>query len=266
MQAGGSERYDRPPVQSTRLTVYFEPLDNFDIELVSLLQSRWGERYPSVSQSPPRGRPPGLPETDPFDTGWPMPAIIQISSSLGRRLSYQFDQVSFSWNFDVDAVESKYPGFETLLEEFRNRFDELNTIVEKMADSPLQIQGCSCAYKNEFRDISGTDWLADNLSEWAGGSATNQFEGARHLGFVAHYNSLNQEQDIDRLVWTTMDDGRDRNLLYKIEALAVPTAPSVDPTPWPMASRFMIEAHSALIEIFSKSASPSMKKSWGLRK
>src|SRR4051794_21713554 len=126
VQMGGTRQYERPPVRRTTLTVFIEPVENFDLEMITRLHRRWSERFPAVKQSFPRPRPDELPDATPFGsaTGWfPLPAVIQVSSSLSRTISYQFDQISLSWHFDPEAADTTYPGFEVLSRELHSNFE-----------------------------------------------------------------------------------------------------------------------------------------------
>jgi uncharacterized protein (TIGR04255 family) len=261
-----SAQFDHPPVRRTRLTVFFEPLDNFDIDLIAPLQERWSERYSGRSQTAPRVRPTGLPEVDPFGSGWPMPAIVQTSPSLSRKISYQFDQVTFSWTFDPEAAVSSYPGFEALSAELRKRFAEFVEIVEAKADSALVVQGCQCVYNNAVEEVALVDWVADHLDGWSGRTASTRFDEAEYVGFRVRQSDHDDTLGVDRAVSSQLDYVAGEGVSLEIDVVAVPGTNSLIPAkPQDAAAQLMEAAHELLIETFLGSISPSMKKSWGAR-
>ncbi|SDE64961.1 TIGR04255 family protein [Mycolicibacterium neoaurum] len=269
MSDGGRPSFDDPPVQATLLTVYFEPITQFDLTFILPLQQLWAEAYPALNQTPPRNRPPSMPEVDitSLGTNWPMPGTEQGDIASGRTLSYQADQISLSWGADSDLPDLKYPGFEAIFSELTSRFDEFVEQVESMAE-PVVVHGVRCAYENYLEDIPGVDYIAQYLSGFAGGVASNRrMDQSRYVGFRFNKDPDVSDDGSEINVAVQLDSRRGSVTTLDIEVYATPAhnSPIDGGDPREAASQLMRDAHVALIDTFLESTSHDMQQSWGKR-
>lgn len=265
---GDSPKYDRPPVRRITLTVYIEPLENFDLQMVGQLQQRWSERFPAMSQSFPLSRPDELPRTSPLSAQWPMPAVTQVASSLSRSISYQFDQISLSWIFDSEAADTTYPGYEALSKELDATFKYFAEVVERLGDTPLRVQASRCSYENVFDDIEGVDWLVGYISNWSERSAQQRLDGAEYVGFRFRKNTENDQLNTSRTVSTQLDAGEIFGItMLDIDVLSMPKPDSelVAEDPAVAARKLLEDAHNVLISTFESLASEELRTAWGKR-
>jgi len=266
---GGTRKYERPPVRRTVLTVYFDPVENFDLEMITRLHSRWSERYPASQQSFPETRPDELPTASPFRAafgGFPAPAVLQISRSLSRTISYQYDQISFSWQFDPEAPDNTYPGFEALSKELHSNFEFFADVVEKFADKPLKVQGGQCYYDNELANTEGVDWISGYLSNWTGTVARNRLEGAEYVGFRWRNESDNERLGTHRVTKVQLDSGTDwEETEIDINVLSLPLEGSqIEGKPPTEQARLLLDdAHDLEISTFEKLINDELRASWG---
>ncbi|MDV3125726.1 hypothetical protein M1247_12435 [Mycobacterium sp. 21AC1] len=264
----GSPRYERPPVRSTSLTVFVEPIENFDVSMIGQLQQRWSERFPALAQTAPRRRPTPLPEVDIFGSGWPLPGVEQVSSSLCRTIAYQHDQIALDWTFDAEAPDTSYPGFEVLAGELNSYFDFFADLVERWGDRPLKVQGCRCQYGNLLDDIAGADWIANYLSDWHGVGSTRRFDDAGYLGFRLRREKKNEELGANTTTRVDIDSGRDVGATQlDIDTLSIPLpdSPLSEKDPKEVAQLLLTDAHQRLIEAFEESSNDAMRTTWGVR-
>ncbi|OPX05950.1 TIGR04255 family protein [Mycobacterium sp. AT1] len=265
----GGPRYERPPVRGTTLTVFFEPVENFDLSIINKLVQRWAERFPALQQSPPSPRPSGLPSVNFFSgAGWPLPSVEQVASSLSRSISYQHDQFSLAWSFDPEAPDSSYPGFENLSVELSTYFQHFADVIERLGDTPLKVQGCRCFYVNRFEDIEGVDWLANALSGWEGVAAKERYSRADYIGFRLRKTTENPVLGTRRTALSELDSGADTpTTQLDIDVVSLPLPQSKINTMGPTeAARILLnDAHTVLIETFQTSADNAMRASWGVQ-
>ena len=265
----GSPRYDHPPVRSTTLTVFVEPIENFDLAIILPLQQRWSERFPALAQSYPRRRPPELPSVDALgSSGWPLPAVEQVDRSLSRTISYQHDQISLEWTFDLEAVDSAYPGFAVLSAELSLNFAYFVEVVQRLGDKPLKVQGCRCMYENRFDGVEGEDWIAGYISDWQNLSATKRMGGAEYVGFRLKEASENSALGTLRTVRSELDAGPEVGTTrfdIDVVSVALPESAFGKDSPADAARLLLEDAHELLIDTFAHSASDAMRAKWGVR-
>jgi len=265
----GGYRYERPPVRNTTLTVFYEPVDNFDLSIITRLVHRWSERFPALQQSLPSPRPSALPPVSLFGgAGWPLPAVEQVASSLSRSISYQQGQFALAWSFDPEAPDSSYPGFATLSKELSTYFEHFAEVIEQLGDTPLRVQGCRCQYSNIFEDLDGVDWLANALSGWQGETAKERYSSADYLGFRLKESTDNPLLGTRRTAMSELDSGTESpTTQLDIDVVSVPLADSKINTMSPAeGARILLEdAHTVLIETFQKSADDTMRVTWGVK-
>jgi uncharacterized protein (TIGR04255 family) len=268
MSDGGRPSFDDPPVQATVLTVYFEPITQFDLTFILPLQQRWAKSYPALNQTPPRNRPPSMPDVDitSLGTNWPMPGTEQGDITSGRTLSYQADQISLSWAADSDLPDLKYPGFQTIFAELTLRFDEFLEQVESMAE-PVVVHGVRCAYENYLEDTPGVDYIAQYLSGFAGISANRRMDHSRYVGFRFNKDPEESLDGSEINVAVQLDSRRDSVTTLDIEVFATPArnSPLDGGEPRETAPQLMRDAHVALIDTFLESTSIDMQRAWGKR-
>jgi uncharacterized protein (TIGR04255 family) len=265
-----SVNYDRPPVRATTLTVYVEPIENFDLSMIFPLYQRWSEKFPASSQSFPRQRPEGVPEVDRLSlaSGWPLPAMEQVDNSLSRAVSYQNDQISLRWTFDPEAADTTYPGFDTLSAELNSVFGYFAEIVERLGDKPLKIQGCRCLYVNHLKDIAGVDWLAGYVSDWNNQKVGNRLDDADYVGLRVKQSSENRELGTRVLAMTELDSGEEygsTRLDIDVVSALLPESNLLEIPPAEAARAMLDDAHARVIETFQVSASNQMRTDWGYR-
>lgn len=266
----GSPRYDHPPVQRTTLSVYVEPIENFDLTMILPLQQRWSEKYPALTQTYPSRRPTELPPAEPLGGGWPLPAVEQLDSSLSRVLAYQHDQLSLEWTFDLEAADSAYPGFDVLSAELSSAFSYFVEVVQRFGDKPLKVQGGRCFYENRL-ETAPEDWLAGYVAEWQSApKATARLAEAEYVGFRLREVSENTALGTSRTVRTELDSGRGYGRTgLDIDVISVASSDSavvVDNSPLEAVRLLLEDAHSLLIDTFAKSADDDMREKWGYRR
>ncbi|WP_216917992.1 hypothetical protein [Nocardia noduli] len=260
-----SPAYVRPPVRQAGFTIYFEPL-NFDMPLILRLQSEWDDDYPVIRQARPSSRRHGLPEVDIFAASWPMPAIEQSTPALNTILSYQWDQLSFRWNFDGDG--ESYPGYSKLSTQLLERFRDLASAVNDHTDSQLKLQGAQCSYTNSLTDASSFGWLRGFLGEWRAEPGPEREDmGFEYVGFRCRRVDRNAPVGTDREAWIQLDEGgkKDAELdVWAIVALQQGDTDSDSETldPNETAKRLMDDAHAYAIDTFESSFSEEIKKLW----
>lgn len=265
----GSPSYDRPPVTRTTLSVYVEPIENFDLSMILPLQKRWSEKFPALAQAYPSRRPAELPEASSFGGSWPLPAVEQLDGSLSRTLRYQHDQLSLEWVFDLEAADSAYPGFDVLSAELSTAFTYFVEVVQRFGDKPLTVQGCRCFYENRL-DVTAEDWLVGFLASWRTASdATARFDDAAYVGFRLREHSENSVLGTTRIARSELDAGRAlgaTGLDIDVLSVGLPDSPViVENSPSEAARLLLDDAHSLLIDTFAKSASDEMRAKWGMR-
>jgi hypothetical protein len=252
------------------LTIYVEPIDNFDLAMVAPLHQRWSEKFPALGQAFPRRRPDELPDVDivGFANGWPTPAVEQVDTSLSRTLSYQRDQISLEWKFDSEAADTTYPGFASLSAELSSVFAYFLEVVERLGDKTLRIQGARCAYMNLLDGIEGVDWMAGYISGWQGSALGSQLGDAEYFGLRVKKTSENPDLATSRIAMSELDSGQEvGGTLLRIDVVSVPQSESsLSDLPPAEAARAMLEdAHAALIATFEDSADDGMRAKWGVR-
>lgn len=267
MSNGGRPNFDDPPVQATVLTVFFEPITQFDLTFILPLQARWAESYPALNQTPPRNRPPSMPDVDMMSLGsnWPLPGTEQGDIASGRTLSYQADQISLSWHADPDLSDLKYPGFQSIFAELTRRFDEFLEQVESMAE-PVVVHGVRCAYENYLENVPGVDYIAQYLSDFAAGvSANRRMDSSRYVGFRFNKEPVKSSDGSEINVAVQMDSRKDMITTLDIEVFATPApnSPLDGGEPREAASQLINDAHIALIDTFLESTSIDMQQAWG---
>lgn len=270
VQMGGRRDYDRPPVKTATLTVYVEPVENFDLAFVTRLYTRWSERFPGLQQTFPRPRPDELPSVSPFQSapGWfPLPSVTLFSSSLSRAISFQFDQVSLSWHFDTDAADSSYPGYRTLSKELHTNFEYFAETVEQLSDKPLKVQGCQVEYENQLDTVDSVDWIVGYLSDWKT-AATNRLEGAEYIGFRWRNGfEVNDENGTRRTAHIQLGSGADyESADLDIYALSLPIEGSTTDAeaPTELARRLLDDAHDLENSTFEMFINDEMRAHWGV--
>lgn len=265
----GRREYGRPPVTSATLTVFIEPVENFDLSMVTRLHTRWSERFPGLQQTFPRTRPDELPSVTPFESaaGWfPLPCVIQFSSSLSRAISFQYDQISLTWNFDVDAADSTYPGYEALSKELHTTFEYFAEVVAQMADKPLKVQGCRVEYENKIDSIDGVDWITGYLSNWEA-TARNRLEDAEYVGFRSRNSVENNSLGTRTTVRVQLGSGSDyEDTDLDIDVVSVPLeeSPIAEGKPTDQARRLLDDAHDLEISTFEMYVNDKMRTHWGV--
>ncbi|WP_141772516.1 hypothetical protein [Mycolicibacterium neoaurum] len=196
-----------------------------------------------------------------------MPGTEQGDIASGRTLSYQADQISLSWGADSDLPDLKYPGFEAIFSELTSRFDEFVEQVESMAE-PVVVHGVRCAYENYLEDIPGVDYIAQYLSGFAGGVASNRrMDQSRYVGFRFNKDPDVSDDGSEINVAVQLDSRRGSVTTLDIEVYATPAhnSPIDGGDPREAASQLMRDAHVALIDTFLESTSHDMQQSWGKR-
>lgn len=267
---GDGPRFDRPPVRATTLTVFVEPIENFDLTMIVALHQRWSEKFPAQAQSYPRRRPDELPEVElmGFPSGWPLPAMEQVDNSLSRKISYQHDQISLQWKFDSEAADTAYPGFVALSRALSQVFDYFIEVVERLGDKPLRVQGCRCVYVNRLDGIEGADWLAGYVSDWQGDKGGGRLGSAEYLGLRVKTITENGELGTRRISMTELDAGSEMDpTRLDIDAVSIPLPDSnlTNMPPAEAASAMLGDAHATLIATFQESANDDMRAKWGFR-
>jgi hypothetical protein len=197
-----------------------------------------------------------------------MPAVVQVASSLSRTISYQFDQISLSWNFDSEAADMTYPGFDVLSKELDSTFGYFAEVVEKMADTPLKVQGCACNYENVLDNVNGADWIVGYLSNWEEKSARNRLTGQGYVGFRYSGTSDNEDLNTHRVVSAQLDSGRDVGMTtLGIAVTSTPQTTSLllEAPPRQAAKQLLDDAHDILISTFETLANDVMRTAWGKR-
>ncbi|QKT08626.1 TIGR04255 family protein [Gordonia sp. X0973] len=268
MTAGEFVQYARPPVRSTVLRVYFEPIQSFDIGLALSLNSEWGGDYPVLRQSTAKPRPsvPNLPDVDPPFAGgnwWAMSSIEQTDESLQKALAYQFDQIALSWTFDADKPEGQYPGFETLSAEFDDRLAQFSAVFDQ-TDSDFEVQGCECVYTNLLEGVRGASWVSGYVTGWNDSSTIRESQpGTAFIGFNTRNETTHDEGDTIAYV-RLRDDLKSQEAELIIRVIATPQMDSQEGIQSAnRASELMRLAHRELIRNFELCASPKMKEEWG---
>lgn len=265
------KRYERPPVEKTTLTVFIDPIENFDVSIIGRLQQRWSERYPALKQTAPKRRPsPPLPEVDLFGSGWPLPGIEQVASSLCRTVAYQHDQISLEWSFDPDAPDTSYPGFEALAKELNSLFSYFAELVQRFGDTQLRVEGCGCLYENRLDGVASEDWIANYLSGWQGVDSFRQLDEVEYIGFRLRDQLVNRELGTQRTTSVVIDGGHGVDATgLDIDVVSIPL-PDADlgknHSPEEVARILLDDAHQRLIETFEDSANDAMRNNWGVRK
>lgn len=264
----GGTNFDQPPVQTTVLTAFFEPITLFDLSFILPLQRRWAERYPELRQKVPRGRPSVLPDVDVSDLGalWPLPAIEQQNRELSRSISYQADQFSLSWQLDPKSSDPKYPGFAALYAEFQNLFHEFVEQVQSMA-KPLKVQGGRCSYENCLTSIAGVDYIAQYLSDFSDVEALRRMPSAEYVGFRFNEEPSETPEGSQIRVSVQLDSPKDKDTTLDIDVIAVPVrnSPIDGGEAQAAAARLIEDAHHALVTTFLKSVSSDMQRGWRKR-
>lgn len=266
----GSPRYDRPPVRATTLTIYVEPIDNFDLAMVAPLHQRWSEKFPALGQGLPRRRPEELPEVEiiGFASGWPLPAVEQVDNSLSRTLSYQRDQISLEWKFDSEAAVTAYPGFASLSAELTAVFAYFVEVIERLGDKNLQIQGARCAYINLLDGVEGVDWIAGYLSGWQGLAVGNRLGEVDYLGLRVKKVSENPDLASRTIAMTELDSGQEvgkTHLGIDVVSVLLPESTLRDLSPTEAARAMLEDAHATLITLFEENANDEMRAKWEVR-
>lgn len=265
MQDGGTN-FDHPPVQTTVLTVFFEPITLFDLTFIMPLQQRWAERYPELKQKAPRGRPYALPDVEVGELGstWPFPAVEQQNREMGRKISYQADQISLTWQLEKEAIDPGYPGFNALFNEFRAVLREFVERVEAMA-KPIVVQGARCNYENYFEHIDGIDYIAQYLSDFNGVNAVRRMTDTEYVGFRFNKESIDSPAGSAISVGVQLDVTKDRLPTLDIDVTAVPirNSPIDGGDAQAAAVQLIDDAHNALIDTFMESVSADMQRTWG---
>lgn len=267
---GGKPDFDRPPVQTTVLTVFFEPITMFDLSFVLPLQQRWGERYPDLSQVGLRGRPPRLPDAEIEGVGgWPFPGTQQTSRELGRTLSYQADQLSLTWQLDKETPDATYPGYPELFKEFRNRFSEFVDRVESMA-KPIKVQGARCVYENYLSEIAGVDYIAQFIAGFPDDEAVaaNRLADSSYVGFRLNKEPSKTKEGSEVFASAQIDAPRDRTTTLDVDVTTrpLPSSPLDDGRAVDVTVHLMNDAHDALVNTFLECTSSRMQENWGRRR
>gem|GEM_PF-2959469 len=252
------------------MTVFVEPIENFDLTMIAPLHQRWSEKFPALAQAFPRRRPEGLPELDPlsFSSGWPLPAVEQVDNSLSRSISYQQDQISLKWRFDPEAADTTYPGFATLSGELSSVFGYFIEVVARLGDKPLRIQGCRCLYVNQLNDIGGIEWLAGYISDWQSRKVGSYLDDAEYVGLRVKKTSENQDLGTRRIAMSELDSGEEfgtTRLDIDVVSIPLPKSKLAEVPPGEAAREMLNDAHATLIATFQDSANDEMRARWGFR-
>lgn len=270
MVSGGRTHYERPPVRRAIFTVYVKPLP-YDIGLINKLCDVWSTDYPGVRQTPPvprsRNTYSPLPQTDPFDSPWPMPRVELVNSSLSRTIAFQFDHVSLTWRFDADTPNDHYPSYEVLAEELITKFGDFVRIVDDVSDATVEVQGCQCYYSNSLEDIGAERWLIGYLTgDWSDIEARKkQLDDAAYIGFQLHWNE--EKDGLKRDVGVHIDEGLEQRPELDIHAVAAHADPSSSKTddPCTTARSLLDSAHQLENTTFEDCFSEDIKTKWKAR-
>lgn len=267
MVGGGSIHYERPPVRRTTFTVYVKPLP-YDIGLITKLSEVWSADYPGIKQTSPTPRPPGLPDTDPFEGAvpWPMPRVELVNSSLSQTIAFQFDHLSLTWRFDADAPNDQYPSYEVLAEELITKFGDFIRIVDDVSGTTVEVDGCQCYYSNYLEGIGAVKWLTGYLNGWRTTelARSEQLDNdPTYIGFHVHW--ADEKNGVNRIVVVNVDEGEKQRPELDIRAVAAhadpPSARKDDPSA--VARSLLDAAHELENQTFEGSFSDEMKAEWG---
>lgn len=113
-----------PPVKETAMAVEFAPVPRLDTTALVHLLDSLSEDYPERSDQPPlppSPRPDEMSEYAPqmFGIGSLTPRLWAVNSDLGYVLQLQQDRIILNWR---DVGGKLYPGFETLQDEFEQKW------------------------------------------------------------------------------------------------------------------------------------------------
>lgn len=142
-------RFERPPVRTVELTLYFDEVPLRLTNLATLLATLTSsfplstERFALMpwtlegSEEPP-------PFIDEGSTTFPFP-LLTFSNEDGHSVSFQGDRFQVRWEFGDDRT---YPGYLQLREELMQEFERFTTHVASSTEETVQIRQARAEYEN----------------------------------------------------------------------------------------------------------------------
>lgn len=163
--------FDRPPVVSVSLTVFFEPVNGLQASHLSSLRERWRDHYPNLAELPPlRPRNRGGDEATlvPIES-WPCPYVMFSSDDDQSSIAIQGDRFIRSWSFNAeDAGDDLYPGYEVMRSDLAQHFDEFTKTIESELEQTVVITGSECDYLNLLdNDIPTESLMVGVMTKWS---------------------------------------------------------------------------------------------------
>lgn len=254
MAAKSIVEFERPPVQSVALTVYFEPIAGLQVSHFSSLREQWREKYPSTSELPPlRPRNRGGEETRllPVGGSWPFPYLLFASENETSSIAIQGDRFERGWSFGDGDQE--YPGFEELSLELRTRLDEVRGVIEAETGETIKPVGSACIYLNKLPEMTLLDTMVGFSTRWQLAATDIESPKTTYAGVRLHL--CNDDEMAGCAVTMSVDVDDDGTFLsidssYELQDDETDELGGLD------------TAHDMLIQKFIEYTSPEMQKQW----
>lgn len=251
--------FEKPPVVSVSLTVYFEPIEALQVSHLSSLREAWRAEFPNVAELPPlRAWNRGGDEASLVPLGsWPCPYVMFTTPNDQGSIAIQNDRFICSWAFSSSDAPSSYPGFENIRARLESHFGEFMQTVSKELDRELVIVGSECDYLNALSSMRAEELMVGVATKWRM-HAEGPFSAAVSYGGVRLH--LCDDAELDGCsVNISLDVDEDGPMLGISSSFQVPPKDDEEQTPLGGLDR----AHDRLIQAFLEYTSGTMQEEWG---
>jgi hypothetical protein len=252
--------FNTPPVRRVELTVYFKPIQGFQVSHLSSLREQWRVDYPNSAELPPvRPVNRGGEETKllPIGSAWPLPYIVWSTEDEERAVGIQNDRFAISWGFSEKSEQ--YPGFAALSAELERRLAELETVVKRETGVNLEILGSECGYLNELPEMPVGELLVGVATKWVVDGSAAPAIPATYSGIRMHL--CNDPALKNCVLDMALDLDDDGPFLSITSAFDLPEDAEGETLPL----GGLRHAHDRLIETFLDFTSADMHEKWGRR-
>ncbi len=260
--------FEAPPVREVILTVMFEPVTSLQTLHLAPLRVAWAGEYPKVSEMtplPPWRLPLDRAQVEIIGSGsnWPVPLCLLTNSAGDRALQVQNDRFVVSWRFDNQA--GHYPGYQALLAELRDKFDQLSEVLTQAVGEAPAVGKVEASYRNLLEGIAPQDLTLGIMTAWQKVDASPIVRDAAYIGFRMHYHPDTTDADVSVLIGVDPDAGlstpKENGNTYMSSTFSIEAdcAVSVDQE---YAER-LTKAHDMLISAFLDLTTEDMRKAWG---